>query len=256
MITTNKTAGFVIIGDEILSGRTKDANVNALAVRLTGVGITLAEVRIIADDEAAIVATVNALRKTYDYVFTSGGIGPTHDDITCDCVALAFGLTVNYHPVAYKRLGDYYEKRDMPFTDARKRMARTPQGAELIDNIISVAPGFVIENVYVMAGVPKIFRAMLDEVIPTLHHGAILHSISINTDLGEGTISDPLGKIVAENPDVIIGSYPKFDLQPDKKTIKAQVCLVIRCTDTAKAETVAQSVIKMLDDLGGVSEIL
>lgn len=253
MKSTNKTAGFVIIGDEILSGRTKDANVNALAIRLTQIGITLAEVRIVSDVQSAIVEAVNSLRQSYDYVFTSGGIGPTHDDITCDSVAVAFGKTVDYHPMAYKALGDYYEERKMPFTDARKRMARTPQGAELIKNVISVAPGFSIENVYVMAGVPKIFCAMLEEVLPTLQQGAVLHSLSINTDLGEGTIAEPLSDIAQQNPDVSIGSYPKFDLQPDN-VIKVQVCLVIRSQDKNRCGTIAHTLVQMIENLGGKAE--
>jgi molybdenum cofactor synthesis domain-containing protein len=198
------------IGDELLSGRTKDRNIGHLADVMTLIGIDLKEVRIVADEEPAIVEALNALRHRYTYVFTSGGIGPTHDDITADAVGKAFGLPVDHDPQALDLLARHYANRDMEFTDARKRMARLPKGAVMIANPVSVAPGFAIGNVYVMAGVPSIFQAMLDNVVPTLKTGARMLSRTIHCPLGEGVIGGPLGEIQKANPGVVIGSYPKF----------------------------------------------
>ena len=170
------TAAMLVIGDEILSGRTKDRNIGHLADIMTAVGIDLKEVRVVADEEDEIVAAVNALRGRYDYVFTTGGIGPTHDDITADAIAKAFGVPCEYDAKALALLEATYARRDLEFTEARKRMARMPRGAEHIDNPISTAPGFRIGNVHVMAGVPSIFQAMLDNVVPTLqdrHQAAV-----------------------------------------------------------------------------------
>lgn len=205
------TAAMLVIGDEILSGRTKDRNIGHLADMMTAVGIDLKEVRIVSDEEAAIVAAVNALRQRHTYVFTTGGIGPTHDDITAESVSVAFGVTCEFEPTAYALLEAHYSARGMEFTDARKRMARTPHGAELIDNPISIAPGFIIENVHVMAGVPSIFQAMLDNVMPRLRTGAKLISETVHCPFGEGTIGGPLGEIQKAHPETIIGSYPKYD---------------------------------------------
>ena len=204
------TAGMLVIGDEILSGRTKDRNVGHLAEMMTAVGIDLKEVRIVADDEAAIAEAVNALRSRYTYVFTSGGIGPTHDDITANSIAKAFGVPCGIDPRAYSLLAAHYARREMEFTEARQRMARMPEGAELIDNPVSVAPGFRIGNVHVMAGVPAIFQAMLDSVMPTLSTGTRLISATVPCPLGEGVIGGPLGEIQKAHPDTIIGSYPKY----------------------------------------------
>ncbi|MGY6709601.1 MAG: competence/damage-inducible protein A [Rhizobiaceae bacterium] len=204
------TASMIVIGDEILSGRTKDRNIGHLADILTAIGIDLVEVRIVADDEAAIAEAVNTLRARTDYVFTSGGIGPTHDDITADSVAHAFGLPCEHDARALAMLAEHYAKRDIEFTDARKRMARMPVGAEHIDNPVSLAPGFRIGNVHVMAGVPAIFQAMLDNVVPTLKSGTKLLSVSIHCPFGEGTIGGPLGEIQKAHPTTIIGSYPKY----------------------------------------------
>ena len=204
------TAAMLVIGDEILSGRTKDRNIGHVADIMTAVGIDLSEVRIVPDRQDEIVAAVNALRQRYDYVFTSGGIGPTHDDITADAIARAFGVPCEYDARAYALLEANYATRQMEFTEARKRMARMPRGAEHIDNPVSVAPGFKIGNVHVMAGVPAIFQAMLDSVVPTLKTGAKLLSVTIPCPLPEGVIGVPLGEIQKEHPDTIIGSYPKF----------------------------------------------
>ena len=204
------TAGMIVIGDEILSGRTKDRNIGHLADMMTAIGIDLKEVRIIPDEEDEIVAAVNAMRNRHDYVFTTGGIGPTHDDITADAIAKAFGLPCEYDPEAYALLQAHYAGRGMEFTEARKRMARMPRGATHIPNPISVAPGFVIGNVHVMAGVPAVFQAMLDAVVPTLRTGVKLLSVTVPSPYGEGTIGGPLAEIQRAHPDTIIGSYPKF----------------------------------------------
>jgi molybdenum cofactor synthesis domain-containing protein len=204
------TASMIVIGDEILSGRTKDRNIGHLADILTAIGIDLVEVRIVADDEAAIVEAVNTLRARTDYVFTSGGIGPTHDDITADSVSKAFGLPCEHDQKALAMLAEHYAKRGIEFTEARKRMARMPAGAEHIANPVSLAPGFRIGNVYVMAGVPAIFQAMLDNVVPTLKAGTKLLSTTVHCPHGEGTIGGPLGEIQKAHPDTIIGSYPKY----------------------------------------------
>jgi molybdenum cofactor synthesis domain-containing protein len=204
------TAAMLVIGDEILSGRTRDKNIGHFADLMTAIGIDLREVRIVADDEDDIAAAVNALRARYTYVFTTGGIGPTHDDITADSIAKAFGVPCEYDQKAYRMLEEHYAARGMEFTDARKRMARMPVGAEHIDNPVSLAPGFRIGNVHVMAGVPAIFQAMLDNIIPTLKTGTKLLSATIHCRFGEGTIGGPLTEIQKAHPDTIIGSYPKY----------------------------------------------
>jgi molybdenum cofactor synthesis domain-containing protein len=204
------TAAMVVIGDEILSGRTRDQNIGHLADVMTAVGIDLKEVRIVPDEEAEIVAAVNALRRRFTYVFTTGGIGPTHDDITADAVSKAFDVPCEYDPRAYRLLEETYAERGIEFTEARKRMARMPRGAAHIDNPVSLAPGFRIGNVHVMAGVPAIFQAMLDNVLPTLETGTKLLSATVPCPHGEGTIGDRLAQIQKNHPDTIIGSYPKY----------------------------------------------
>lgn len=204
------TAAMIVIGDEILSGRTKDRNIGHLADVMTAIGIDLKEVRIVSDDEADIVEAVNALRQRYTYVFTTGGIGPTHDDITADSIAKAFGVPCEYDENAFALLGAHYAQRGVEFTESRKRMARMPRGAEHIDNPVSVAPGFRIDNVHVMAGVPSIFQTMLDNVVPTLRTGQKLLSETVHCPFGEGLIGGPLTEIQKAHPDTIIGSYPKY----------------------------------------------
>ena len=205
------TAAMVAIGDELLSGKTKDKNIAHLADMLTTAGIDLKEVRIVGDDEDAIAEAINALRGQHDYVFTSGGIGPTHDDITADSVSKAFDLPCEHDQKALDLMAAVYEARDMEFTDARKRMARMPRGATHIKNRVSVAPGFTIGNVHVMAGVPSIFQAMLDWLLPTLETGAVIHSKIVDCPYGEGTIGEGLEIIQNEHPETVIGSYPRFD---------------------------------------------
>ena len=180
----NPTAAMLVIGDEILSGRTRDANMHHLAQELTKVGINLREVRIVSDDHDAIVAALNDLRAAHDTVITSGGIGPTHDDITADCVAAAFGVHIDVRDDAAALLQAHYNSRGMEFNDARKRMARIPDGATLIENPVSIAPGFTIGNVHVMAGVPSVFQAMVASVIPTLTGGAPILSQTLRVEHG------------------------------------------------------------------------
>ena len=182
------TAGVLVIGDEILSGRTKDKNIGFIAEYLTNIGIDLKEVRVVADEEQDIVDALNALRNRYTYVFTTGGIGPTHDDITADSVAKAFGVPIDYHPEVVELLRARFAERGTEMNEARMRMARVPHGAELVQNKISAAPGFWIGNVITMAGVPAIMQAMLDEVAPKLKTGAQMLSESIRADLREGDI--------------------------------------------------------------------
>lgn len=230
----------IAIGDELLSGRTKDKNIAHLAQFLTVKGIELAEVRIIADDTDAIIAAVNTLRAKHQYLFTSGGIGPTHDDITSDAIALAFGVSIDHHPEAIARLEAHYQRQNMPFTPARQKMARIPQGAILIDNPVSVAPGFKMENVFVMAGVPSVFNAMVQSLEPQLVGGEILHAITLDCALGEGTIGDTLAQIAINHPETSIGSYPRF--QDDKYSTQ----IVIRCRSTNAAEKAADDVKAMI----------
>lgn len=205
---TNPTAAMLVIGDEILSGRTRDANMYHLAGLLTEVGITLAEVRIVSDDTAAIMAAVNALRIQYDHVFTSGGIGPTHDDITAEAVAEAFGVGITIRDDARALLQAHYDRAGVPFNEARQRMARIPDGASLIDNPVSTAPGFTLRNVHVMAGVPAIFKAMIASVLPTLTGGQPLSSQTLRVNKGEGDIAAPFAALAADYPDLSMGSYP------------------------------------------------
>lgn len=238
------TASMLVIGDEILSGRTKDRNIGHLAEMMTAVGIDLREVRVVGDDEAEIVAAVNALRARYSYVFTTGGIGPTHDDITADAIAAAFGVPIGYHPATYALLESTYAARGIEFNEARKRMARLPEGAEPIANPISVAPGFVIGNVHVMAGVPAIFQAMLDNVVPTLKTGAKLLSTTVHCPHPEGTIGTALAEVQQRFPGTIIGSYPKY------ADGKFWTELVVRARDPDLLEAARAAVAAMVEAAG------
>jgi molybdenum cofactor synthesis domain-containing protein len=235
------TAAMLVIGDEILSGRIREKNAGHLAAVMTAIGIDLKEVRIVGDDEAAIIEAVNALRARYTYVFTSGGIGPTHDDITADSIAKAFGLPCDHDQRAYTMLQQTYEKRGVEFTNARKRMARMPEGAFHIDNPISVAPGFMIGNVHVMAGVPAVFQAMLDNVVPTLRTGRTLMSRSVHCPHGEGTIGERLAAIQDDFTDIAIGSYPKYDAG------KFWTEIVLRGADETRLDAAEEDVRRMVD---------
>jgi molybdenum cofactor synthesis domain-containing protein len=227
---TNPTAAMLVIGDEILSGRTRDSNMHHLAKRLTDHGIRLAEARVVADEPAAIVAAINALRATYDHVFTSGGIGPTHDDITSDAIAAAFGVPITHRADAMALLAAHYDRSGLPFNEARQRMARIPDGATLIDNPVSTAPGFTLGNVHVMAGVPNIFEAMLEGVLSTLAGGAPLLSQSLRVERGEGEVAGPFAALAAEFPDLSMGSYPFI------RNGAHGTNLVIRGTDAARLD--------------------
>lgn len=205
---TNPTAAMLVIGDEILSGRTRDSNMHHLAGVLSDKGLPLREVRVVPDDHAAIVAAVRALAAGHDHLFTSGGIGPTHDDITADAVAEAMGAPIGHRADAMALLSAYYAGRGLDFNEARQRMARIPEGAVLIDNPVSIAPGFSLGNVHVMAGVPAIFQAMVASVLPRLTGGPPLQSRSLRLMQGEGDIASAFAAIAAGFPDLSMGSYP------------------------------------------------
>ena len=204
----NPTAAILVIGDEILSGRTRDANMHHLANVLTKVGIDLKEARFVSDDDTAIVDAIRALSKSYDHVFSSGGIGPTHDDITADAIATAFQKRIDVREDALKILQAHYDRQGVELNEARLRMARIPDGAELIDNPVSSAPGFRLSNVHVMAGVPSIFQAMLRSVLPSLVGGMPIQSETVRINRGEGDIAADLGVLAQTYPDVYMGSYP------------------------------------------------
>lgn len=207
-MTTVPTAAVLLIGDEVLSGRTKDKNLGFIADYLTLLGVDLREARCVADDEDDIVAAVNALRARYTYVFTTGGIGPTHDDITADAVGKAFGVPVDHHPRAVEILLAYFKEIGREPNEARLRMARVPKGATLIENVVSKAPGFRIENVFVMAGVPKVMNAMMDAIAPSLERSIPMQSRTVTLQGGEGDVAQPLGEIQSRYAVVFIGSYP------------------------------------------------
>ena len=200
------TAALILIGDEILSGRTKDKNLGYVADFLTALGIDLQEARVVPDVQADIVRAVNDLRARYTYVFTTGGIGPTHDDITADAVAAAFGVSIDHDPRAVAILKSHFQPGML--NEARLRMARIPQGASLIENRVSKAPGFRIGNVFVMAGVPAIMQAMLDAIGPELERGSPMESRTVTAYIGEGDLARPLKEIQDRYTDVVIGSYP------------------------------------------------
>jgi molybdenum cofactor synthesis domain-containing protein len=235
------TAAVLVIGDEILSGRTKDKNIGYIADYLTAIGIDLKEVRVVSDDEAAIVAAVNALRATYTYVFTTGGIGPTHDDITAECIAKAFGVPIDYDPRAIAILKERIAKTGGEMNEARMRMTRIPQGADLVLNKVSGAPGFWIGNVIVMAGIPTVMQGMLDEVSPKLKTGAKLLSETIRGDVREGDVGTELGQIAKAFPDAIIGSYPFFD-----EKLGPNTNIVVRSRDAEKLVLVKSAIEDML----------
>jgi molybdenum cofactor synthesis domain-containing protein len=235
------TAAVLVIGDEILSGRTKDKNIGYIADYLTAIGIDLKEVRVVSDDESAIVAALNALRAAYTYVFTTGGIGPTHDDITADCVAKAFGVALPYHPEAVAIMKERLAKTGGELNEARMRMTRIPAGAGLVFNKVSGAPGFWIGNVIVMAGIPTVMQGMLDEVGPKLKTGARLLSETIRADAKEGDVGTELGAIAKAHPEAIIGSYPFFD-----EKLGPNTNIVVRSRDAEKLAQVKAAVEGML----------
>ena len=235
------TAALLVIGDEILSGRTKDKNIGYVAEYLTNIGIDLKEVRVVPDEEPEIVAALNALRARYNYVFTTGGIGPTHDDITADAVAKAFGVPIDYDPRVVEILRARLAQTGGVMNEARMRMARLPAGAELVLNKISAAPGFRIGNVIVMAGIPQVMQAMLEYVTPQLKTGAKMLSETVRADCREGDIGTELGAVAAAHPGVVIGSYPFMD---EKRAANAHV--VLRSRDPQKLAAAKAAVEAML----------
>jgi molybdenum cofactor synthesis domain-containing protein len=239
-------AAILVIGDEILSGRTKDKNIGYIAEYLTALGIDLKEVRIVGDEEAEIVGAVNALRARYDYVFTTGGIGPTHDDITAESVARAFGVPINHDPRAVKILTERLAQTGSEMNEARMRMTRIPAGADLVLNKVSAAPGFWLGNVIVLAGVPSIMQAMLDGIAPKLATGVRMLSETVRADAREGDIGTQLGEIAKAHPEVSIGSYPFFDEQRGPNTN-----VVVRARDPAKLAAAKSEVETMLARVRG-----
>ena len=237
----NPTAAMLVIGDEILSGRTRDANMHFLAGQLTQAGIDLREVRVVSDDRDAIIKAVRSLSDGYDHVFTSGGIGPTHDDITADCIAAAFDTPIDIRDDARALLQAHYDASGKELNDARLRMARIPDGAALIDNPVSVAPGFTLRNVYVMAGVPSVFQAMVASVLPSLVGGAPLQSRTLPLMKGEGDVAAPLAAFAKEHSDISVGSYP-FQKEGVYGTN-----LVLRGQDTVRLDAALEGLKKVFD---------
>jgi molybdenum cofactor synthesis domain-containing protein len=237
------TAAILVIGDEILSGRTRDTNSGYIAAQLTAFGIDLKEIRVVGDEEAAIVEAVNALRARYTYVFTTGGIGPTHDDITADAMAAAFGVGIDFDARAIDLLKSRFPDQDL--NEGRMRMARIPIGADLIANSLSKAPGFRLENVFVMAGVPAIMHVMLEAVAPQLARGVPMLSESIRADCREGDVAVPLAAVQRAHPATAIGSYPFADEGGYNTAI------VVRSRDPAALQRAAAAVREMLAGLKG-----
>ncbi len=237
------TAALIVIGNEVLSGRTKDTNLPYLAARLDDIGVRLKEARVVPDEEDAIAGAVNECRGSYDYVFTTGGIGPTHDDITAQSVAKAFGVALRRHPEAVARLERHYSPGE--FNEARLRMANIPEGGSLIDNPVSAAPGFQVGNVFVLAGVPAIMRAMFEGLKHRLVGGEPLLSCTIKTTLPEGVVAQGLGTLQARFPDVEIGSYPSFGRR------EPGVRVVLRSIDARRLDQATKELIEVVRSLKG-----
>ena len=242
-------AALIIIGNEILSGRTQDANLQHLAKELNSVGVILSESRIIPDDEDMIVGTVNEMRVAYDYVFTTGGIGPTHDDITAECIAKAFGLPLIRNAEAQALMEAHYARTGRELNEARLRMANTPEGAALVKNPISTAPGFRVENVYVMAGVPMVMQAMLEGIKPELIGGKTMLSRAVASYIGEGNMAAGLTALQEKYSALDIGSYPFY-----KAGNRFGTTIVLRHTDAGMLEDAVQEVAALMTSLGGEPE--
>ncbi|NQY40568.1 MAG: competence/damage-inducible protein A [Henriciella sp.] len=251
-MTAHVTAAICLIGDELLSGRTRDINTQTIAGFLAPYGIQVREVRIVPDETDRIVEAVNALRAAYTYVFTTGGIGPTHDDITADAIAAAFEVEIGEHPEVAKMLAARYAEMDTEFTPARRRMARIPDGASLIDNPVSGAPGFQTGNVFTLAGVPKIVEGMLGDIGHRLKTGAVVKSVTVRgVDLREGDLAEALGALSDKYEGVSIGSYPWF------KTVNDHgVALIARGTDEAQLAEIQEALVVLVKDQGVDPEIL
>ncbi len=244
MEAKSATACVLIIGNEILSGKTQDANLKYLGTELAAKGITLVEARVLRDDKAAIIAAVNECRAAYTHVFTTGGIGPTHDDITAECVADAFGRDLVLHQEAVERL----RRRRLELNPARLKMAHVPEGASLIDNPLSGAPGFRIENVFVLAGIPAVARGMFSTLDEQLDGGAPIHSRNIDVYLPEGELAAPLEVIVRKHPQVEIGSYPFY------RENRFGANLVVRGTDEKLVDQVLREIIVTMANIGGETQ--
>ncbi len=242
-------AALVIIGNEILSGRTQDANLQHLAKELNGVGVILSEARVIPDDEDMIVGTVNEMRAAYDYVFTTGGIGPTHDDITSECVAKAFGLPLIRNAEAQALMEAHYARTGRELNESRLRMANTPEGAALVKNPISTAPGFRVENVYVLAGVPMVMQAMLEGLKPELVGGETMLSRAVASYIGEGNMAAGLAALQDKYSALDIGSYPFY-----KAGNRFGTTIVLRHTDGDLLDEAVQEVAALMTSLGGEPE--
>ena len=239
------TAAVMIIGDEILSGRTQDTNLNFIAKYLGTYGVDLAEARVVPDIEDEIITALNALRAKYDYVITTGGIGPTHDDITADCVAKAFGVELYEHPEIIEMMQTRWQGE---LNAARRRMARVPVGGSLVKNAVQGPPGFQIENVFVLAGVPMVMRGMMDDVVPRLRTGAVVIARTVRVEgAGEGVIAEPLGALAKAHPELSIGSYPFFGPQGYGSN------LVVRGRDEELVERTVVDLMEALADIGAKS---
>ena len=246
MATSDRvTAAVLIIGDEILSGRTQDTNLNFIAKYLATYGVDLAEARVVPDIKDEIITALNALRARYDYVITTGGIGPTHDDITADCVAEAFGVELYEHPEVIEMMRSRWQGE---LNAARRRMARVPVGGSLVKNAVQGPPGFQIGNVFVLAGVPMVMRGMMDDVVPRLRTGAVVISRTVRVEgAGEGVIAEPLANLAKAHPELSIGSYPFFG--PDGFGSN----LVVRGRDAAEVNATVEELIGVLDGVGARS---
>ncbi len=238
------TAALLLIGNEILSGRVRDENLPFLAEQLNDIGVQLRECRIVRDEEGEIVTALNALRASHDYVFTTGGIGPTHDDITADSIAVAFGREINYHPEARARLEAHYACTGAELNEARLRMARVPEGGSLVDNPISTAPGFRVENVFVLAGVPVVMRAMFESLRHELDGGAPVRSLSIAAHLSEGVMAAGLAELQGRYADIDIGSYPFY------RGGRVGTSIVSRGTEEAALEALGGELRTLMRELG------
>ena len=246
------TAAICLIGDELLSGRTRDINVQQIAGFLGPYGIPVEEVRIVPDIQARIVEAVNTLRERYTYVFTTGGIGPTHDDITADAIAAAFGVSIEKHPEVMAMLQARYDEMGTEFTEPRQRMARIPDGASLIENPVSGAPGFQTGNVFTLAGVPSIVQGMLQDIGHRLEKGVPVRSITVRSGgLREGDVAEKLSSLDAEFEDVSFGSYPWFRSVTDHG-----VALIARATDENKLRTASERLVALVSEAGRDSEVI
>jgi molybdenum cofactor synthesis domain-containing protein len=249
-MATSPTAAVLLIGDELLSGRTQDTNLKSIADFLAPLGVEIREARIVSDIQEEIVAALNALRAKHAYVFTTGGIGPTHDDITADAVAAAFGVSIDIDPRARDLLVPYIQARGLEVTEGRLRMARIPAGAELIANPVSVAPGFKLGNVFVMAGIPSVMRGMLRDVEQHIEAQIPVVSRTVRSHIGEGDLSKPLGDLAKATTSVSFGSYP-FTRRGDDGQVRFGVNLVARGRDAAAVDAAARALVDLVRSLGG-----